>query len=80
MKSRILALGIVGIIVSSYAIVLKSFDKLSDWKDYAIKAGFICLLLLSIGACVYVILSHFKRKKYNGIRTIRQYYLQRGLR
>ncbi len=80
MKLRILALGLVGIAVSSYAIAVKSSQKLIDWKDYAIKAGFICLLLISIGACIYVIASHWKRKRYNGIRTIRQYYLQRSTR
>lgn len=80
MRSRILAIGIVGIAVSSYAIVVKSADKLLDWKDYAIKGGFICLLLLSIGVCIYIILNYFRSKKYNGIRTIRQYYLQRSIR
>ena len=80
MKSRILALGLVGIAVSSYAIAVKSSQQLIDWKDYAIKAGFICLLLISLGACIYIAVSHFKRKRYNGIRTIRQYYLQRGTR
>lgn len=80
MKSRILALGLVGIAVSSYAIAVKSSQKLIDWKDYAIKAGFICLLLISFGVCIYIVVSHFKRKRYNGIRTIRQYYLQRSTR
>jgi|GEM_PF-6174224 len=80
MKSRILALGIVGIAVSSYAIAVKSTDKLIDWKDYAIKAGFICLLIFSLSVCIYVVVSYFRRKRYNGIRTIRQYYLQRGTR
>ncbi|WP_296148330.1 hypothetical protein [uncultured Flavobacterium sp.] len=80
MKSRILALGIVGIVVSSYAIAVKSTDKLTDWKDYGIKAGFIFLLIFSLGACIYILISHFRRKRYNGIRTIRQYYLQRGTR
>lgn len=80
MKSRILALGIVGIVVSSYAIAVKSNDKLSDWKDYALKAGFICILIISLSVCIYTVVSHFRRKRYNGIRTIRQYYLQRGTR
>jgi len=80
MKSRILALGIVGISVSSYALAVKYTDKMVTWKDYSIKVLLICILLISIGACIYVIAAHFKRKKYNGIRTIRQYYLQRGIR
>ena len=49
-------------------------------KDYALKAGFICILIISLSVCIYTVVSHFRRKRYNGIRTIRQYYLQRGTR
>jgi len=80
MKLRILALGLVGIAVSSYAIAVKSSSPLIGLKDYAIKAGFICLFLISLGACISIVVAHFKRKKYNGIRTIKQYYLQRSTR
>lgn len=78
MNLRILALGIVGIAVSSYAIAAKSTDKLLHWKDYAIKASFVFLLVISLIVCFLIIFSYLKRKKYNGIRTIRQYYLQRN--
>ena len=80
MNSRILALGIVGIAVSSYAIAVKSTDTLIDWKDYGFKALFISVFIISCSACIYTVTSHFRRKRYNGIRTIRQYYLQRGTR
>lgn len=80
MKTRILALGIVGIAVSSYAIVVKSFEKFPDWKDNLVQAGFICLFIISFAVCAYIVFNYFKRKRYNGIRTIRQYYLQRSSR
>jgi len=80
MKLRILALGAVGILFSGYAITGKFSDNYSELTNYLIKAVFILLFIVSFSACIYVIANYFKNRKQSGIRTIRQYYLQRGTR
>lgn len=73
-------MGIVGSFFSGYAISGKFSDNFSLMTNYLIKIGFGLILLASLIACLYVIIAHFRRKKYSGIKTIRQYYMQRSTR
>lgn len=80
MKRVTFAISAVGLIISGYAIPGRFAHDSSDMASLALKAGFILLFLCSFLVNGYCIISYFKRRRYNGIRTIRQYYLQRSTR
>lgn len=80
MKRVTFAISAVGIAISGYALPGRFADNSTDLASLSLKAGFLLLFICSFIVNGYCIVNYFKRRRYNGIRTIRQYYLQRSIR
>lgn len=80
MRRIAFAISAVGLAVSIYALPGRFADNSADLTSYILKGSFILLFLISFvinGICV---IRYIKQNKKPGIRTIRQYYLQRSTR
>lgn len=80
MRRIAFAISAVGLAVSIYALPGRFADNSADLTSYILKGSFVLLFLISFvinGICV---ISYIRQNKKPGIRTIRQYYLQRSTR
>lgn len=80
MRRIAFAISAVGLAVSIYALPGRFADNSADITSYILKGSFLMMFVISLiinGICV---INYFRENKRPGIRTIRQYYLQRSTR
>ena len=80
MRRITFAISAVGLAVSIYALPGRFADNSADLTSYLLKGSFVLLFIVSFIVNGYCIVNYLRKNKYNGIRTIRQYYLQRSTR
>jgi hypothetical protein len=80
MKRITFAISAVGLAVSIYALPGRFADHSADLTSLLLKLSFVLLFIISFIVNGYAITSYARKRKQIGIRTIRQYYLQRSTR
>lgn len=80
MRRITFAISAVGLAVSIYALPGRFADHSVDLTSYILKGGFILMFFISLVINGICISGYLKQNKNTGIRTIRQYYLQRSIR
>ncbi|NBL64254.1 hypothetical protein GV828_03450 [Flavobacterium sp. NST-5] len=80
MKRITLAIATVLLVISGFAIPGRFADHSSNLNNFLLKVGFTALFIVCLLIIFSGVISFIRMKRYNGIRTIRQYYLQRSTR
>ena len=80
MRRIAFAISAVGLAVSIYALPGRFADNSADLTSYILKGSFIFMFIISLYVNVLCIFNYVREHKTPGIRTIKQYYLQRSTR
>jgi len=80
MRRIAFAISAVGLAVSIYALPGRFADNSEDLTSYILKGSFILMFVISLFINVLCIFNYLRENKTSGIRTIRQYYMQRSTR
>lgn len=80
MRRFAFAISIVGLAVSIYALPGRLADHSADLTSYLLKGSFVFLFLVSFIINAICVVNYLRENRNSGIRTIRQYYLQRSSR